>query len=145
MQKLNQFLSTNNRYKSIFSILLIDADHFKLVNDNFGHGQGDILLQTLASRLQSSVRESDIVCRLGGNEFLAICPHTNKDGALKLGAKVLSQATPLCLETGTEYWNGSLSIGLSQVSDKIKTIAQLLNAADQALYHSKHKGGFCIS
>lgn len=145
MLTLNQHLKEKKRYGGSLSILLLDADRFKQVNDRFGHAQGDALLRTLAGRLRESVRKSDIVCRLGGDEFLIICPQGGLSGALQVGRKVLAESRPFFTPDGEECWNGALSIGAAEAADDTARPDDLLHAADKALYESKRKGGAQVS
>ncbi len=123
------------------SVLMLDADRFKAVNDTFGHASGDALLRELATRLQDAVRTSDIVCRLGGDEFLVICPRSPRDGAAQVANKILASRAPFYMEDGTECWNGSLSIGVAEAGNDMAAPEDLLRAADEALYAAKRQGG----
>ncbi|MBB5021041.1 GGDEF domain-containing protein [Desulfurispira natronophila] len=123
------------------SVLLIDADKFKQVNDRFGHAEGDNVLRALATNLRHNVRTSDIVCRLGGDEFLVICPRTHASGAIELATKILSNRVMLCNKEGLECWDGSISVGIATPSDDMQSIEDLLKKADQALYKAKRLGG----
>ncbi|OJZ17114.1 MAG: hypothetical protein BGP21_02175 [Thiobacillus sp. 65-29] len=123
------------------SVLMLDADRFKQVNDTFGHATGDAILRALATRLQDAVRTSDIVCRLGGDEFLVICPRSPRDGATQVAEKILASRAPFHAEDGTECWNGAISIGVAEVQDNMMRPEDLLRAADDALYIAKRQGG----
>ena len=138
---LNQLWHEANRYGGPLSVLLLDADHFKPVNDRFGHAEGDTLLQALATRLRAAVRCSDIVCRLGGDEFLVICPRTPLSGATDVAAKILAARRPFHTADGVACWDGSISIGLAEAGDAMSQAEDLLEAADQALYTAKRQGG----
>jgi len=127
------------------SVLMLDADHFKAVNDRFGHAQGDTLLRTLAERLRQSVRASDIVCRLGGDEFLIICPRGTREGALNVARLILETSQPCFTPDGVECWDGAISIGIAEAEGDLVKPEDLLGAADQALYASKHKKGGCVT
>jgi len=142
---LNQLWVEKERYGSSLSVLIIDADHFKEVNDRFGHPQGDALLRTLAVRLRRSVRASDIVCRLGGDEFLVICPRSSGAGTLEVAKKILAESKPFITPEGAECWDGSLSIGLAEAGDTMTKSEDLIKAADLALYDAKRKGRGRIS
>lgn len=137
---LNQLWLEKERYGSSLSVLMIDADHFKEVNDRFGHPQGDALLRALAERLRRSVRASDIVCRLGGDEFLVICPRSSGAGIQEVAKKILAESKAFFTPEGAECWNGSLSIGLAEAGDSMAKAEDLIEAADLALYDAKRKG-----
>lgn len=141
MLSLNQLWQEKIRYHEPLAILLVDADRFKEVNDQFGHAQGDALLKELGTRLHHTIRASDIVCRLGGDEFLVICPRTGAAGARTLAGKLLASSTPFCMADGTPCWSGSISIGIAEASSAINSPEELLQAADQAMYQAKRQGG----
>ncbi|MBX3689140.1 diguanylate cyclase [Dokdonella sp.] len=124
-----------------FAILLLDADRFKVVNDKHGHAIGDELLRHLAQRLRDAVRSSDIVCRFGGDEFLVICPDSNRDCAIKVAQFVLDAQTPFFAHGQEPCWDGALSIGVATVGPGIDSIQALLESADRALYRAKQNGG----
>jgi hemerythrin len=146
IQSLDQLLLEKARYHDEgLSVLMLDADHFKAVNDRFGHAQGDTLLRTLAERLRQSVRASDIVCRLGGDEFLIICPRGTREGALNVARLILETSQPCFTPDGVECWDGAISIGIAEAEGDLVKPEDLLGAADQALYASKHKKGGCVT
>lgn len=138
---LKQLWAEARRYKTPLAVLMLDADHFKPVNDRFGHAVGDKLLCQLGLRLRDAVRSSDIVCRIGGDEFLIICPRSDRHGAAKAAQKILDSKLPLLTPEGEPYWDGSVSIGVAEMISSMSTIDELLKAADQALYLSKGCGG----
>lgn len=142
---LNQLWLERERYGDPLSILLLDVDHFKEVNDRFGHAQGDALLCSLAVQLRQSVRGSDIVCRLGGDEFIVICPRSTLAGAAKVANKILAESRPLLTATGVECWNGNISIGIVETDSTMATPEDLLQGADHAMYDAKRKGGGSVS
>lgn len=141
MLSLERLWDEWRRYRSVFSLALLDADHFKPVNDRFGHAKGDELLRILAGRLRLAVRASDLVCRLGGDEFLVICPRCELQGALGVANRILAESTPLATTDGEIYWDGSLSLGVAQVRADLPSVEALLHEADAALYVSKQEGG----
>lgn len=126
------------------SCLMIDADGFKTINDTYGHDAGDAVLQRLARELRHSVRSDDIVCRLGGDEFLAILPDTSQSGALQLAETIRSNVAALRVAAGGGYWPGSVSIGVVAVTTAMADITDLLKAADDAVYRAKRDGRNCV-
>lgn len=142
---LKQLWLETKRYGGTLSVLMLDADHFKQVNDRFGHAEGDALLRTLATRLRDAVRASDIVCRYGGDEFLVICLHSSRHGAADVARKILSTKQSFCTADGVECWDGSISIGIAEAGDAMTQPEDLLQAADQALYTAKRQGGACMA
>jgi len=138
---LNQLWLEAQRYGRPLSLLMLDADHFKLVNDTYGHAAGDALLRDIANRLRDAVRSSDIVCRLGGDEFLVICPQSPAAGAAEVARKILAMKRPFLTPDGVPCWDGALSIGVATTDDTMEGAEDLMRAADEALYSAKRKGG----
>jgi diguanylate cyclase (GGDEF)-like protein len=124
------------RYGSVFSVILIDIDHFKIVNDRFGHGVGDQTLVALAARAKDVLRDVDMLGRWGGEEFLVVLPETGYTQALQKAAALCCHvaATPLVGEHHT-----SISCGVTAVCTG-DTPDTLLQRADIALYAAKHGG-----
>lgn len=122
------------------SLLSIDADHFKKVNDTFGHATGDEVLKHLAKILQDCVREMDLVARLGGEEFSALLPSTDMQGAIKIAERIRSSIAESLLEVNGQKIRYTVSIGVSTVNENVTGIDMLLKIADEALYASKHGG-----
>lgn len=123
------------------SVLMLDADRFKGVNDTFGHAEGDAVLRALGERLRDAVRTSDIVCRLGGDEFLVICPRSDAAGAMRVADKILASQRPHLNAAGVACWSGRVSIGVAEVVPSMRTPEDMLQAADRSLYAAKRAGG----
>lgn len=138
---LGHLWAETQRYGNPLAVLLLDADRFKEVNDGFGHATGDALLQALSARLRQSVRSSDIVCRLGGDEFLVICTQGTYAAAAEVARKILATRQPFFDADGTECWNGAVSIGVAEAGKSMAGFEDLLEAADKALYVAKRQGG----
>lgn len=126
------------------SCMMIDADYFKQVNDAYGHAAGDRVLVELACTLADSVRSDDTVCRLGGDEFLIICPSTGQQGGMVLANQVLGKVSDLRVPTGGDPWHGSISVGLASRRPGMTTYEELIQAADEAVYAAKRAGKGCI-
>lgn len=141
LAELWQGLQRNNGF---VAVLMLDADKFKQVNDHHGHATGDALLRKLALQLRQAVRGSDIVCRLGGDEFLVVCPRCDRAGAIQVAEKILESATPHRTENGNIFWDGCMSIGVAMLSAEMAQPEDLLLAADKALYRAKRNGGHRI-
>ncbi|MDO8990050.1 MAG: bacteriohemerythrin [Sideroxyarcus sp.] len=125
--------------------MMVDADGFKQVNDNHGHDAGDEVLRQLARSLRYAVRTDDIVCRLGGDEFFVICPHTQLDGAARLAEKLRSSIAELRVPTGGGEWRGSISIGVAARKAGMPNFEALIKAADEGVYVAKKNGRNCVS
>ncbi|MEH0665891.1 GGDEF domain-containing protein [Vibrio scophthalmi] len=132
---LNEEMNRFERYEHPFSVILVDLDNFKLINDKWGHNMGDDVLISVAKSLQLSVRKVDEVGRWGGEEFLVICTNTDLDGAAKLAEKLRSQIEALDIASISI----TASFGVATVKSH-ETIKQLLARADHALYQAKHAG-----
>jgi diguanylate cyclase (GGDEF)-like protein len=124
-----------------FSLLLVDIDHFKRVNDSYGHQAGDEVLRVLARTLQSRLRAQDAVGRFGGEEFLVLLPDTDRDGAL-----VVAQALREAVAQSPAQWAGrsihvtvSIGVGGGKLAPQ-DSIDSLVAAADSALYAAKQGG-----
>jgi len=123
-----------NRYKTLFSIAMIDIDHFKQINDREGHLYGDKMLQDLAKLVDESVRETDIVARYGGEEFVIVMPQTELLGACIFAERLRDQ-----IAQGMDL---TVSVGVAAASDG-DTQQSLLARADSALYSAKTSGRNC--
>jgi diguanylate cyclase (GGDEF)-like protein/PAS domain S-box-containing protein len=124
------------RVKTAFSILLIDIDKFKDVNDNYGHQVGDIILIELSKILKENSRKIDVVGRWGGEEFLIICSNTNKAGAILYAEKIRTRVEEF---TFSHVENITISVGLCEISDE-DNITSLIKRADDNLYLAKKQG-----
>ena len=122
------------------SLLAIDADHFKKVNDTYGHATGDEVLKHLSKILQDSVRTMDIVARLGGEEFGALLPSTNLEGAVKIAERIRASIAEAEFVVDGHVIHYTVSIGVSTVDEHVIGVDMLLKLADDALYVSKHQG-----
>lgn len=126
------------------SCIMIDADGFKQINDNYGHDVGDYVLQILAKELCHAVRTDDIVCRLGGDEFLVLCPTTDQEGALCIANMVHKKIAALHVNVGDDVWHGSISVGVATQGDYMKQSSELIKLADRGVYAAKGAGRNCV-
>ena len=125
--------------------LMIDADGFKQINDTHGHDAGDAVLRALSMQLQHSLRTDDIVCRLGGDEFLIICPGTPLEGAMKLAEAIRQAVAALRVPAGTGEWRGSISVGVAARTAMMKGLEDLMKSADLGVYAAKRNGRNCVA
>lgn len=140
-ERLEQALTTAKRDQHQIALLFIDMDRFKLINDTLGHHVGDGLLIEVARRLQSCVRESDILARLGGDEFVAVLTgiDTAAEGAMVVANKILARLGNAYQIEGHEL-HSSPSIGISLYPADGLNATALMKAADTAMYHAKEHG-----
>ncbi|MBN1636988.1 MAG: GGDEF domain-containing protein [Deltaproteobacteria bacterium] len=135
-EMLQAELERASRYKTTFSIMMIDIDWFKKVNDTFGHQVGDLVLRAVVQQLQHGVRKSDYVFRYGGEEFVILMPHTNLIQAKKLAERIRQAVEKMQLMIGSHI---TISLGISQYKYGI-TFSDLIERADMGVYLAKTKG-----
>lgn len=128
------------RYEKPISVLMIDIDYFKQFNDAFGHDLGDQVLTRLGSVLVDTLRDTDIFGRIGGEEFAAVLPETDLNGALEVAERLRTNVESNKLEHEGETLTITVSVGVSQFSSKDGTLPATLKRADVAMYEAKHAG-----
>jgi len=145
-QILENEINRHLRYKHGLSLIFIDIDNFKAVNDEFGHLVGDQVLLEVAEIMRSSFRSSDILSRYGGEEFCAILPETSGDEAIVVGKRFVETIFnhAFDIQFGEEGLRISVTAGLAVFPDHGGEVKQLIHAADQALYEGKKSGKNCI-
>ncbi|MCB0271870.1 MAG: GGDEF domain-containing protein [Bdellovibrionales bacterium] len=139
-EELSKELLRCKRYGHDLSMMLIDLDHFKKINDEYGHPAGDFILKNTAMFLQEQVRTTDLVARYGGEEFAIILPNTSSDAAKKLAKRMIEKI-------GQSQWKYNqilipvtFSIGIASFPEHAQEQPVLIEHADQALYHAKNNG-----
>ncbi len=138
---IKQTAARSQRSGVPYSLLLIDLDHFKKVNDTYGHQVGDTILQLVADAIKTSARDSDICCRYGGEEFAVILPDTKAKNAEVLAERIHHQVTKISGRQPAERRPITVSIGISCASRRSNTNPDhLIEEADQALYLAKENG-----
>ncbi len=134
-------LELARRQASPLCVALMDLDHFKLLNDTYGHQAGDLVLQRFATLLTQILRRSDVICRHGGEEFVAVMPDIDVDGAQAVLARVLEAFQSQPIESGRRRLpGGSFSAGIALFPRHGHTLEQLLTRADRGLYTAKNHG-----
>ncbi|UUY10609.1 sensor domain-containing diguanylate cyclase [Pseudomonas sp. J452] len=132
------------RQKGPLSVLMVDIDHFKRINDNYGHQSGDAVLQTVAALIKSfAKRKADVVCRYGGEEFMVILPDTTAEGAQLVAEGIRQALAELDIPLAGEVLRVTVSIGLASAipdSPAQNELVALVGAADAALYRAKQEG-----
>jgi diguanylate cyclase (GGDEF)-like protein len=122
------------------SVLLLDADHFKAVNDRFGHPAGDAVLRDLAHTMSRSFREVDVVARVGGEEFAVLLPSTTIEGARAVAERLLAQVNARTVEFDGARINYTVSGGIAAMDEGVNGLDVLMKRADEALYAAKNAG-----
>ncbi|MEK9627416.1 MAG: diguanylate cyclase [Nitrospinota bacterium] len=128
------------RYNSTFSVFFIDLDHFKKLNDTYGHQAGDLTLKVVAEILQTMKRTEDTACRYGGEELVLILPETEKINALVIAERIRKKVEETVLEFEGTKFSVTLSGGIASYPSDGKEIHELVQAADVALYQAKESG-----
>jgi len=140
-ESLTRELYRQERSGQSLSIIMMDLDHLKEINDIYGHAAGDSVLRSLGNLIKQSVRASDLPCRYGGDEFILVMPDTAPDTAIRRAEKIADQFRKLSIPFGTQTLGGyTLSIGIASAPKHGHTSQDLLAAADQALYQAKRGG-----
>lgn len=143
MEKVEHELRRAQRYGNPFTMIMVDIDHFKSINDNYGHQVGDLVLQKMALTIKSALRKSDIFGRIGGEEFSIVLMETEPDTAISISERIRSRIEALSIHTGKETVHITISIGLTffREGDDISTVS---NRSDEALYAAKENGRNCV-
>ncbi|WP_070989894.1 GGDEF domain-containing protein [Halofilum ochraceum] len=141
LQRVEQTLAQHRRNGRPVSLALLDLDHFKIVNDHEGHPKGDAVLQHIAGEIAQSVRATDMLARLGGEEFGLLMPETGEEGAYHLCERIRQRIEEMELPMTSEVKNLTLSVGVTTVTvDAETSFEPLYVAADRALYEAKRQG-----
>jgi diguanylate cyclase (GGDEF)-like protein len=140
-EALERELKRASRAQAPLSLVMLDVDRLKQVNDRFGHEAGDLLLRTVSQCLQRRTRDEDIVCRLGGDEFVLVMPGASLEDARERAEQLLTEVRRLTIDfPGEQDFVPSLSMGLAVYPAHAPTVQALLKAADLALYQAKAQG-----
>lgn len=144
LERLKSAIVSARRRKNRVAVLFLDLDHFKEINDTLGHAIGDKVLQLVARRLESAIRESDTASRYGGDEFLILLAEISQTAdAEQIAEKIISALeVPAYIEDNTLQL--AISIGIAIYPDDGKDAATLIDCADKAMYLSKKRNGSCF-
>jgi diguanylate cyclase (GGDEF)-like protein len=142
--RIGEELERYLRYHRIFSLLLFDIDHFKIVNDRYGHAIGDKCLKEITRHGQSLLRQNDMLFRIGGEEFVIILPETDIKGASRVAEKLRSAIENIEFIMKEETLKITISIGLTMVNAQDKNVSNLFDRVDAAMYDAKQKGRNCV-
>ena len=139
-ERLDAQLAQAERYGKRVSLLLCDIDHFKSVNDTYGHPVGDQVLKAVARTLAREARATDVVARYGGEEFAVVMPETDAGGAMVIAERIRERVGKAVLETGKGPLRVTLSLGVATFPEDGPRKAALVERADACLYHAKRSG-----
>ena len=142
VRKLQDEVLRAERYNSLLSISVADVDHFKIINDTYGHSTGDEVLRQVAGKLQDHIRHPDVVGRYGGEEFLILLPSSDANAAAEQAMRLCKQMREMIvpIHHGEQTINITISIGVAQFENGVDTWEILLNRADNAMYEAKSNG-----
>ena len=138
--ELQEEVIRSNRYGTPLSISILDIDHFKQVNDTYGHTTGDETLRCVAARLREQIRHPDIIGRYGGEEFLIVLPNSKADAAAEQAARLCQKIRDTQIEVNDQVLFVTISIGIAQFRIGQENWEGFLHRADEALYQAKNSG-----
>lgn len=136
----NEVAEVAMKYNQSLSVMMIDADNLKEVNDKYGHKAGDKLIVSMSRSIEDCLRTSDIICRYGGDEFVALLPQLSSDRAIETGERLRSAIENTSFDVDGTSVSSTVSIGIASFPDQVGNVFDLLGKADQALYVCKRSG-----
>jgi diguanylate cyclase len=137
---LEKEITIVERYPQPFTLMMIDVDGLKKVNDHFGHAAGTRLLKTVAGSISDCVRTSDVLARYGGDEFVILMPRTRSEAARIAAERIRAAVHNSSFEMNGQYIAASVSIGIASFPESVEAAGNVLEKADVALYESKQSG-----
>ncbi len=140
MERLRQEWAASSRNRRPLACMVIDVDNFKRINDTYGHDAGDVALKDTAAAFRKALRGHDVVCRVGGDEFLVICPDTGLEAALACAERVRVAVERVPIHAGTHKLNASLSVGVAVREPGMRDPDDLIKGADRGVYVAKQRG-----
>lgn len=140
LERMQQELAISVREGTPLSVILIDIDRFKSVNDEFGHDTGDAVLREVANSLRACIRATELVCRLGGEEFLVICPRANLAKAALIAERMRLASEARVIEHGEFRRAVTLSLGVAELDRANPNVDRLIKIADERTYQAKQAG-----
>jgi diguanylate cyclase (GGDEF)-like protein len=140
LRELQDEVLRAERYHTQFTISLVDVDHFKKVNDSYGHLTGDEVLRQVGTKLKEQIRHPDLAGRYGGEEFLILLPNSDSKAAAEQAARLCRQVRDMVVQANKYSLQVTISIGIAGYEFGVDTWESLLNRADISLYEAKSSG-----
>lgn len=141
LERAYEEIERSKRYNIALSVIMLDIDFFKKVNDKYGHNTGDEVLRKISNNISLQLRKNDILCRWGGEEFLLLIPEIDKESGKKISDKIRLYVSehPVEIKNGLSV-NITISIGCTSLTESDNSIESIIERADHALYQSKRNG-----
>jgi len=140
LSTLQEEVIRSDRYGTPLSVSILDLDHFKNVNDTYGHTAGDQVLRSVAARLRTQIRHPDTIGRYGGEEFLIVLPNSEMQAAVEQASRLCQAIRKLRIDVNEHIASVTISVGVAQFKVGQETWEELLHRADEALYRAKEQG-----
>lgn len=137
-------IARSKRYQKDMALVMLDIDHFKKVNDNFGHLAGDRTLKMIVDTVTEQLRKVDVLCRFGGEEFVVLLPETPQEAAMIAANRICKAIDDKSLKSEKGDIHVTVSIGVTQLQNDDQSLMDLISEADQALYAAKDAGRNCV-
>jgi diguanylate cyclase (GGDEF)-like protein len=136
----SRLVAQASRYDRPVTVLMIDSDNLKAVNDTYGHDAGNLLLRQLARVIQAELRVSDVLARYGGDEFIVLLPETSPEGAVLVAERIREEMAAMPLDTGGQQVQCTVSIGAASLPGDGVSLDAIVARADRAMYQAKSGG-----
>ncbi|HRX86816.1 MAG TPA: diguanylate cyclase [Phycisphaerae bacterium] len=143
MNRLGKYWAMGDRHGEPLAVIMVDIDHFKQINDNHGHAVGDLVLRELTQTMRQVSRSTDEVCRIGGEEFLIICPHASMEATVAAAERLRGAVATHTVKHRKSALRLTISLGVAERTATMGSIDDLLHAADEAMYVAKSSGRNC--
>jgi len=140
LERAEEEVQRSNKFKSVFSLLIVDVDDFKSYNDKYGHLVGDAILKQISQMVKVNLRQIDLVCRYGGDEFLAVLSEIASSEAETVAERIRKTIESTKIKAYDEFLDVTVSIGVSVFPKDSRLLSRLIERADQALYQVKTAG-----
>jgi two-component system, cell cycle response regulator len=141
MEFLDRELARSGRYARPLSLVMLDIDRFRAVNETLGHLGGDFTLREMAARIKGNIRKEELFARYGGEEFAVVLPETNGEGSVKLGERLRLVIENQPFRYEDKVYNVTISLGVATTTgDETMTPSTLIRLADEKLYQAKREG-----